>query len=654
MSVLAPATAARSAVVPHAAVAGTIDVGTLTLERCDVLDGAYCGTLRRPWDPTGAVPGTFDVGFAYVPANDQTRPALGTVVPHEGGPGYSTTGTADSYAAMYGALLERRNLLLVDQRGTGLTAPIDCPALQDGLLEYGRAAAACAKSLGGRAHLYGSALSADDLGAVVVALGLGRVDVYGDSYGTFFAQVFAGRHPEQVRTLVLDSAYPTYGEDAWYETQSLAMRQSFNRVCTRTAACRALGYTTTARLTALVEDVRARPIVGRARGGDGKLHSLTLDAPAMVYLAFNATYGPATYRELDAAIRAWFWYRDRAPLLRLLAEAYYPGGGTSDPVDYSEGLYAAVSCSDYPQLYDLRDPVATRRQQYAAAIRERITRRPTTYAPFTVREYLASDWQSQSMCLTWPAAPAPYRQGPVVPPGGRYPAVPVLVLAGELDSITTPAEGAIVARQWPRSQRVVVANSFHVTALGDTDGCAARILRSFVSAGRLPGVSGTGCASAVPPVRGTPAFRRSTADAPPARAEDGSTRSRVRLSTVRTTVETVADVLDRWYQTAEVGGRGLRGGSWVSDGYDVVTFELSRYRLVQDLAVSGSVTWDRYAHTVTVDLRVHGTRADGSNVMGSPTTGRLRGSWDTRAAGAEATLRGALGGRPVHATLTAA
>ena len=68
-----------------------------------------------------------------------------------------------------------------------------------------------------------------------------------------------------------------------------------------------------------------------------------------------------------------------------------------------------------------------------------------------------------------------------MPPAGRYSDVPVLVLSGELDSITTPAEGDLVAAQFPNARHVVVANSFHVTAVGDTDDCAVRIVRSFVT-----------------------------------------------------------------------------------------------------------------------------------------------------------------------------
>ena len=63
-------------------------------------------------------------------------------MPHEGGPGYSTTGTGTSYAAMYGPLLRRHNLLLVDQRGTGRSAALECPALQNLKIAYSVAAAA--------------------------------------------------------------------------------------------------------------------------------------------------------------------------------------------------------------------------------------------------------------------------------------------------------------------------------------------------------------------------------------------------------------------------------------------------------------------------------------------------------------------------------
>ena len=112
------------------------------------------------------------------------------------------------------------------------------------------------QTLGSHADLYGSADSADDLAAVVTALGLSKIDLYGDSYGTFFAQTFAGRHPTMLRSLVLDGAYPTTGEDAWYPTQGPAMLRSINLVCARTPACSALGTSTGSLLQQVLAKVR--------------------------------------------------------------------------------------------------------------------------------------------------------------------------------------------------------------------------------------------------------------------------------------------------------------------------------------------------------------------------------------------------------------
>src|SRR5690348_1143056 len=158
-----------------------VTVGHLTLKACQVMARAYCGHIDRSWEPGHPGAGKVHVGFAFVPAADDSRPALGTYVPHEGGPGYSTTGSGASYAAMYGPLLRRHNLLLVDQRGTGRSEALDCPDLQNLTIAYPVAAGRCGRSLGDRSDDYTSARSADDLSAVIRRLDLGPVDLYGDS-----------------------------------------------------------------------------------------------------------------------------------------------------------------------------------------------------------------------------------------------------------------------------------------------------------------------------------------------------------------------------------------------------------------------------------------------------------------------------------------
>ena len=444
--------------------------------------------------------GRIKVGFAFVPA--RRGPAIGTLVPHEGGPGYSTTGSGGSYVHMYGALMDRRNLLLVDQRGTGRSEPIDCPRMQNLKQPYNIAAGRCGRALGARADDYSTARSADDLAAVLEALELDDVDVYGDSYGTFFAQVFAGRHPDAVRSVVVDAAYPTYGESGWYPTSAPTARRAFRLSCQRSPDCRRGGRSFARALDRVLDKVRDQPWHGRSHDADGRPMRVTVKPSTLADIVFVATFTPTFYRELTAALRSGL-RGDRAPLLRLVAEA--TGGGTdSGPARaYSGGLEAAVSCHDYAYPYDRTTPPGRPRvKEYRRALQRRSRTHPNTYGPFTVREYASSGWQGLDWCTRWPTAPADNPAGPVRPPGGAYPDVPVLVLSGEFDSITTPEEGRMVRRQFPDATLVVVRNSFHVTAIGDTDDCAVRILRSFVrSPATQPTERRRRCAADVEPIR---------------------------------------------------------------------------------------------------------------------------------------------------------
>jgi pimeloyl-ACP methyl ester carboxylesterase len=169
------------------------------------------------------LPGSPDISVCYrwYPATG-SGPAAGTVMPVEGGPGYPSIGSVgpDGYAAMYGPLLKHDNMLAVDLRGTGCSTVINCPALQNytgstGTPAFSAVVGRCGASLNKRwrapggawihaSDLFTSAPAAQDVAAVVRALGIGQVDLYGDSYGSWFAQVFAARYPSLVRSVVLD------------------------------------------------------------------------------------------------------------------------------------------------------------------------------------------------------------------------------------------------------------------------------------------------------------------------------------------------------------------------------------------------------------------------------------------------------------------
>ncbi len=613
-----------------------ITVGALTLKPCHVVARAYCGHIERNWERGNPAAGQARVGFAFAPAVDDSRPALGTYLPHEGGPGYSTTGSGASYAAMYGPLLQRHNLLLVDQRGTGRSEPLDCPDLQNLTIAYSVAAGRCGRSLGDRSDDYSSARSADDLAAVIRKLDLGPVDLYGDSYGTFFAEVFAGRHGDLLRSIVLDSAYPTYGENGWYGTQGPAMRSSFAKACRRSPACRGHGPSFARAMGRVLHHVRRHPWHGTSYDADGRRAKVAVTPATLAMASFSATYGPYFYRGLTAALRSAL-RGDRVPLIKLIAEA--EGGSTyaGNVRAYSEGLDAAVACHDYPQVYDMAASPKVRLRQYDRALTRRTHRLPHTYGPFTVREYARSDWQYLDWCTRWPTASPSNPAHPPRPRGGAYPDVPTLILSGELDSITTPAEGAMVAEQFPRSKQIRVANSFHVTAVGDIDNCAVRILRRFV---RTPSHwPRHGCASRVPPTRTLGSYPRTLAGVPAAPGR-GSVLAR---RAAPAAALTVADLNDTWWNSYSGHSRGMRGGRWNYTGDRTTVFHLHGVRLTNDLAVSGTATWKRYARTMQVDL----------SVRGHGRHGRLHGHWDTRREGARATMHGMFAGHPVRVTFRA-
>ena len=92
LSLLASVTGAAVAFIAGSALAAppnTITVGQLTLTFCNTDYTGYCGAIVRPLDPSGVVPGSLSIGFEFYPRTDTSRPGLGTIVPQEGGPGYS-------------------------------------------------------------------------------------------------------------------------------------------------------------------------------------------------------------------------------------------------------------------------------------------------------------------------------------------------------------------------------------------------------------------------------------------------------------------------------------------------------------------------------------------------------------------------------------
>ncbi len=360
------------AVYGSASGGGTLRVGTMTLHRCRPDEDYYCGALRVTLDPAGQVPGTIDIALEWLPHANRGARSRGTIVAVEGGPGYPSIGSRAYYRSLFRPLLETRDMLLVDNRGTGRSGAIACHPLQGAPVMLLRDVTRCGQELGKRSDLYGTALAADDMAAVLTALRIRKVDMYGDSYGTFFVQAFAGRHPERVRSLVLDGAYQVIGGNPWYPSEGPTMRSAFNIACARSPVCAPLRGSSLDRIDSLLAALRA------------ERHSKTTPGD-IAFVMDSAGLDPLAYRDLDAAARAYV-AGDRVPLERLVREAYTEeegAGGRSRA--YSQGLFVAASCSDNPQAYDMRLQPPDAQDRLARGARRQARARPAHLRPVLAR-----------------------------------------------------------------------------------------------------------------------------------------------------------------------------------------------------------------------------------------------------------------------------
>jgi len=637
---------AASANVAADTLSSTIHIGTVTLHRCGS-EPRYCGSIPRPLDPGGVVPGSISLYFECYPHTDTSASALETIVAVEGGPGYPSTESRDGYLELFAPLRDRRDMLLVDQRGTGKSGALNCPLLQHESTALGPGIRDCGAKLGKTAYLYGSGIAADDLAALLDALEIPLIDLYGDSYGTFFSQTFAGRHPDRLRSVVLDSAYPPVGQSPWYPEIGTTARFAFNAACQRSATCRNLPGSSMARITQLAEELRARPFVGNAYDGDGILRRTRADATNLNYLMVSNGTTSVVYRELDAAARAYLENRNSAPLLRLLAENRFASqSGGSEPPDYSEALFLSVSCSDYPQIYDMRLPLDSRRTQRNQCVLAEQQRHPNVYAPFTISEFAAMplDTSVLNLCLEWPAPKvSAYTPGHPVPPHARFTDAPVLVLSGDLDSLTPVLEAKHSAELFSHGQQVIVQNSFHVTAVGDEDNCASRLVQRFV---RNLDLGDTSCSQHVAEVHVVPRFAEHAADVEPASALPGNAGTDSDLRLAASAAYTVGDTLARWWVNYSGAGVGLRGGTFTYRSPSNLTFfALDHLKWVSDLAVTGTMTWDyNYPGGVTATIALSGSANQ---------SGRLTMAWQSRVPNAQATITGTIGGRKIAAMMYA-
>jgi pimeloyl-ACP methyl ester carboxylesterase len=617
-----PASTGSTGSTGTASPAAVTRIGRVPVKPCAKTGRALCGSIRVPLDYSSAASPLIKIAFRWLPASRAGR-AAGTVLAVEGGPGFSSTGSGSLYRAMAGPLLRTRNLLLVNLRGTGNSTPIDCPGLEHaGAREYGahfnQLVAACGNQLdhtwkyrGGAwvhaADLFNTADSARDVAGLLRDLRAGRVDLYGDSYGSWFSQVFASRYPGLLRSVTLDSTYQVLGLDPWYTTTVVTARRAFDQACQRSAPCRAAAPGPAWRLiSALDRRLATAPVTGPSTTEDGTPGRVTVTVLTLVNLINNSGFDPVVYRDLDAAARALLHRHDAAPLLRLAALSV-GFDDTNEPLGtngYDDGLYFAVSCTDYLQLFSRDAPPAVRARQYAAALRREPRR---TFAPFTVTQWTDLDQYTEaySACLDWPTpvhhTPPITRRPPLVPAR-----LPVLILSGGLDSLTPRLHGAtLVARQvGPSARLVTVANLTHVTEQDGDNVCAESVYRRFVARPARLATENTACAGRVAPIHTVGVYPLRLGQAVAARPAAGNRAGAAALRAVTVALASVGDEISRYPLLSGDVDRGLRGGRVTFSGGQVLRVRLSGVRWVTNATVTGTAWWNQATRRVRAVLTV--------------------------------------------------
>jgi pimeloyl-ACP methyl ester carboxylesterase len=468
----------------------------------------------------------------------------------------------------------------------------------------------CARDLRARAGLYGSAAAADDIDAVRATLNVDKLDLWGDSYGTFLMPVYAARHPEHVRSIVLDGAFPI-ASDPWGRDVLHGVRRVIGLVCRRTHRCS--GRRVLAQIERLAGRLRRHPLTFTAQSPIGPV-SMTLGERELA----NVTFGggdPEVYGVLPAAVDAAL-HHDLALLKRMVTVSRINevGGFLVDPTHFSNAASAAVSCKDYPRPYDLAAPPADRRSQYDRALAALAS---TDFRPFSADAWLKTGIDAGPKCLDWPADPtagSPLR-------GLSMPDVPVLVQSGDLDTNTPVEQGRRAAAQFAHPIYAVVANVGHTP---DLQRCGQLMAIDFI---RHLRTDPDRCAHAghPPTVVARPALHAAELGATPVRRAIGVALATLRDAHAAAAFSATTGAID-----------ALRGGTYVVRERSVRFLDA---RVVTDAVANGTQRIGRRA------IRTH-LRLRGDGVPPSHLT--------LRTTGTSTSITGTVAGRRVRAEVPSA
>lgn len=447
------------------------------LRPCTSAEGpvdAYCGTLSV-FEDRAARSGR------RISLNIVVLPAFGSQGPPDplfflaGGPGQAAAQLAPAVREMFREVQRQRDIVLVDQRGTGKSNPLECRSdantLKE-LTESDEVALArlrrCLESYDADVRLYTTPIAVDDLDDVRAHLGYDRINLYGGSYGTRAALVYLRQHGDRVRSMILDGVAPTDMRLPLFTARDA--QRALDKLlsdCEADASCRAAYPGLAARTRALLARVAASPPrVRLIHPRTGVAEEVTVDARLVANIVFGALYSPLTASLVPTLLTR----AEQNDFQGLVALAFVSDGA---PENMSVGMQLSVICAeDAPRV--TREAVES---EGAGSM----------FGGYLLTAQLEA-------CEMWPqgAIDASYYE-PVVSD------VPALILSGDLDPVTPPGWGESVARHLRNARHVTVPATGHGVV---ATGCGQQIVREFLDEGSAADLD-TSC---VPAIRRPPFF----------------------------------------------------------------------------------------------------------------------------------------------------
>jgi pimeloyl-ACP methyl ester carboxylesterase len=433
---------------------------------------ARCGVFAVPEDRNRPASRRIELKVAVIAALDR-RGAADPLFILAGGPGQAATDFYALIAPAFARVQRERDIVLVDQRGTGGSNALNCPFPDEDkaveltpqqLREHARS---CLAALHADPRYYTSSVAVQDLDAVRAALGYRQINLYGVSYGTRVAQHYLRRFPDHTRAVILDGVVPP--DAVLVVDGSLQAQRALDLIfarCNADSTCHAAFTDPRAQFEALRTRLTAAPArVSLPDPDTGTVTPLELRLPHLQIATRLLSYAPSRAALLPLILDQAVAHDNLVPLA---AQAVIMANRYVDVLSY--GMHNAVVCTEDVPFIDTARIDRTALQK--------------TYLGTAQLDGLIA------VCQEWPRGPIDADfHAPLV--SDR----PVLLLSGSVDPVTPPQYAERAARGLSNKLQVVLEGQGHGQL---ATGCVPRLMARFLELGTPRGLE-ISCTSSIAP-----------------------------------------------------------------------------------------------------------------------------------------------------------